>query len=132
MPAFGVVSMVVDSTTFTYNPSNLTGGVAYNVDRNASTYPAGFGLLSRSTRGPVSGNGLYRVSLKLQDPVVGDADSACGCAGELEYVDSVSIEFVLSERSTAAQRTALRKKAIALLGTAGVVSQVDSLEYVWS
>lgn len=132
MPAFGVVSLVVDATTYTYNPSNLTGGVAYNVDRSASSYPSGFGTLMRSTRGPVSGNGIYRISLKLQDPIVDETDSACGCAGELEYVDSVSVEFVLSERSTAEQRTALRKKAIALLGSAGVVSQVDSLEYVWS
>lgn len=75
---------------------------------------------------------MYRISLKLQDPIVDETDSTCGCAGELEYVDSVSIEFVLSERSTAEQRTALRKKAIALLGSAGVVSQVDALEYVWS
>jgi len=133
MPAFGVVTLgPIDSVTYTYNPSNLAGGQAVNVNRTGSSYPSGWQSLLRYTRGPVQGNGLYRVTLKLNDPQVVAADSACGCAGQLDYTDSVSIEFVLSEKSTAAMRTALRKKAAALLADASVVAQVDSLEYVWA
>lgn len=132
MPAFGVVTLgPIDSVTYTYNPSNLTGGLATNMNRTGS-YPAGWQQLTRSTRGPVQGNGIYRVSFKLNDPQVVAADSPCGCAGTLDFTDSVTIEFVLSEKSTAAMRTALRKKAAALLADASVVAQVDNLEYVWA
>lgn len=131
MPSFGVVALTVGEVTYTYNPSNLAGGTAFNVDRTGD-YPSGWPTLSRTTRGPVQGNGLYRVTLKLSDPQVVGSDSACGCAGQLDYTDSVNIEFVLSEKSTAAMRTALRQKAIQLLSDAATVSQVDNLEYIWS
>jgi hypothetical protein len=133
MPAFGVVTLgPIDSVTYTYNPSNLTGGTAFNVNRASSTYPSGYQVLQRGTRGPVQGNGLYRVSLKLNDPVVVGTDSACGCAGQLDYTNSCAVEFVLSEKSTAAMRTALRKKMAALLADASVVAEVDNLEYIWA
>lgn len=133
MPAFGVVTLgPIDSVTYTYNPSNLAGGSAFNVNRAASAQPAGFQTMQRETKGPTNGNGLYRVKLKLNDPVVVAADSACGCAGSLDYLNSVTVEFVLSEKSTAAQRTALRKKIAALLADASVVSEVDNLEYIWA
>jgi len=133
MPAFGVVTLgPIDSVTYTYNPSNLSGGSAFNSNRAASTYPSGWQSLQRTTRGPVQGNGLYRVTLKLNDPQVVATDSDCGCAGTLDFTDSVEISFILSEKSTAAMRTALRKKAAALLADASVVAQVDNLEYIWA
>lgn len=133
MPAFGVVTLgPIDSVTYTYNPSNLSGGSAFNVNRASSTYPAGYQGMQRLTRGPVQGNGLYRVTLKLNDPTVVAADSACGCAGTVDYTNSVSVEFVLSEKSTVAMRTALRKKLAALLSDASVVAEVDNLEYIWA
>lgn len=132
MPAFGVVSLVVGPTTFTYNPSNLSGGSAFNVNRAASSYPSGFQTLQRKVRGPVNGDGLYRVQLKLNDPVALSSDTACGCAGNVDFIDSVNVEFVLSEKSTEAMRSDLRKKLIALLGDASVVSMVDKLEYVYA
>lgn len=131
MPAFGVVTVTDGTTPRTYNPSNLTGGQAFNANR-VSNYPSGWPQMARTTRGPVQGNGLYRVTLKLSDPQVVAADSACGCAGTLDYTNSVNIEFVLSEKSTAAMRTALRKYAAALLADASVIGQVDNLEYIWA
>lgn len=133
MPAFGVVTLgPIDSVTYTYNPSNLSGGSAFNLNRAASAFPAGFQTMQRETRGPVNGNGLYRIKLKLNDPQVVAADSACGCAGSLDYVNSVTVEFVISEKSTTAMRTALRKKVAALLADTSVVAEVDNLEYIWA
>lgn len=131
MPAFGNVVLTVDSVAHTYVPSSLTDGQGVNIDRTTSSAPAGWQTMIRKTQGPSNGNGLYRVKLKLNDPVVVAADSACGCTGTLDYTNSVSIEFVLSEKSTTAMRTALRKKAAALLADASVVAQVDNFEYIW-
>lgn len=133
MPSFGTVTLVYGSPAVTQNylPSNLAGGLATNVDRTDST-PSGFGQLTRSTRGPVSGNGVYKVVLKLTDPVVADADTTCSCVGDVLYTDSVEVSFLLSEKSAKADRTALRLKLIQLLGNAATVSQVDDLEYIWA
>lgn len=133
MPAFGVVTLgPIDSVTYVYNPSNLSDGVAANVNRTASAFPSGFQGLTRSTRGPVQGNGLYRITLKLSDPIVTATDTDWAAAGTLAYSDTVTVEFVISEKSTVAQRTALRKKLAALLADASVVAQIDNLEYVYA
>lgn len=131
MPSFGTVSLVADSATFVYVPSNLTGGVAYNVVRTDGA-PSGFKTMNRLTRGPVNGNGVYKVTMKLVDPVVADGDTACGCIGDLLYSDQAEISFLLSEKSSEADRKALRLRMIALLSDTATVAQVDKLEYIWS
>lgn len=95
----------VTLNTVVYNPSGLRNGVAKWINR-ASGIVAGFSWFTQSYKDPTTGT-QTKIDFELSIPVLVDADSACGCVGDLLRTSSVRCSVWVASTSTLAERTDL-------------------------
>lgn len=109
----------------TFAPVTTDGFIAQLKERVG--VPVAYPALSASVRPPVKGGDVYKERLTLSLPVTAVVSGVT----TVDYVNSVNIEFLLSERSTAQNRKDLRVMAANLLGHATVVAMIESLEPIY-
>jgi len=120
----------------TFSPVNIdAGGVARWADRS-SGIAIGFPVISQSLRNPTKGSRNYRMTAKVQLPVleVTSPGTATGIqpAPTKAYDLLATIELVLPERSTLAQRNDLLAYVKNLLANPAVVPPaVQNFEQVY-
>jgi hypothetical protein len=95
-------------TNRTFSPERfLAGGVARWVDRSGGI-ALGYPALSLQIRPPTKDSRVYRITQRIVSPVLETIDPAVGIFGpKLGYSLQSHVEFLLAERSTAAERQAL-------------------------
>jgi len=132
MPAIAAIKTssiigTVDRTTSatigvdkTFDPEGfIAPGVARWVDRSAGI-AVGFPALTLSVRPPNKASRIYRVTAKVSLPTletVGNAYNGITPGPTLAYNCLCVMEFMLPERSTAAERTALLSHVRSLFAT---------------
>jgi hypothetical protein len=90
----------------------LDGGVARYVDRTGGI-PLGFPWITFSMRPPSKDNGLYKLSVKLGNPVLETIDPSVGIFGpKLAYELQAHLDVLIPARATAVER----QKFLAQLG----------------
>lgn len=92
--------------TFLPAGRNADGVVRY--ESRGEGIPVGFPVITISTRRPTATSKLYKVIAKLHFPsleVIGVADSGYQAANAKAYEHMATLEFMIPERGTLAQRT---------------------------
>lgn len=92
----------------TFSPAGKTVDGVSRYESRVDGIPVGFPVITLSTRRPTKTSKLYKVTAKLHFPtleVVGVADSGYQAANAKAYEHMATMEFLLPERGTVAQRT---------------------------
>lgn len=90
--------------TKTYNPSDVTSGMARWMERSGSS-PQAFSPLVLQVRPPAAGVKNYRVYSRMVVPVVKADDSACGCEGDFLRQIGFEVTATISHGSLLTERT---------------------------
>lgn len=103
-----------------------TDGFLARLKERVGAIAAAFAELSIAVREPLKGqtDKVYRITEKLRVPV---AVTVSGVTS-IDHTNSVSIEFLISEKATAQERKDIRVLAYNLLGHAATIAAVESLE----
>ncbi len=113
-------NIVLNSLTYVGN--GTINGVVSFINRTAGIV-AGFRKLTNR----VSFGDKTVTAWKLVEPTLVAADSTCGCAGEVRYLNYVDITVRLDRATTAAERTALLTSIRDLVATTHFGDSITSL-----
>lgn len=119
----------------TFSPDNIDAtGVAKYKDRSGGI-ALGYPTVSLGIRPPTKGSRLYRVTVKIATPIleVTSPSTSTGIqpAPTLAYTPLFTGEFVLSERSTLAERKDLLAYVKNMFANAVITSAVHDFESVY-
>ncbi len=96
---------------------------------------AGQNVLSVQQKSPVAGSSTYKVSWKLECPVLNVTAPTTGTgiqpAPSVAYKNIATIEFVMHERASQQERKDMLTQLRDLIDEAIVTSQVNDLDYIW-
>lgn len=127
MTAF--VNLTLDSKVF--SPDSNSVGVAVWKNRD-SGFVTGFKTATAKVTSDGSANkAVSRVRLSLKLPVIASESSTCTCEGDLLRTNQVSVDFILANASSVAERTSLLTSLKEYLATATVTALVANLEPVY-
>lgn len=117
--------------TKVYSPDGNSAGTALWKNRE-SGFVNGFKTATAKVTSEVSSKSqVSRVRLSLRLPVLATEDSTCSCEGTLLHTNTVSVDFIVSNASSAAERTDLLTSIKDYLATATVTSLVVDLSPVY-
>lgn len=88
--------------TLTYVGNGIQNGIASWINRTAGLF-AGFKTVSVQQ----SANDKIRIGWKVALPQLVAADSPCGCAGQVKYIDHADITIRIDRKTSAAERAAI-------------------------
>lgn len=106
----------------TFSPVTTDGTAAILKERVG--VPVGYSQLGVSVRPPVKGSEVYKTRLTLAVPHVVTIDGKA----LVDYTDTITIDILSNERSTAQDRKNARVLAINALSHATIVQVVENLE----
>jgi len=93
-------------TNITFDPERfLAGGIAKWVDRSGG-FPLGYRTFTMQLRPPTKDSRVYKLTCKLQSPVLETIDPAVGIFGpRLAYTLSSFVDHIIPERATSTERS---------------------------
>lgn len=114
-----------------YSPDTISAGTAVWKNRESGTVNGFKTATAKLTSDSSASKAVSRVRLSLRLPVVASEDSTCVCTGDVLHTNQVSVDFVLSNASTIAERTDLLTGVKDYLATATVADLVNNLTPVY-
>lgn len=117
--------------TKVFSPDSNNVGTAVWKNRESGFVNGFKTATAKVTSDGSAGKSVSRVRLSLKLPVVASESSACTCAGDILYTNQVSVEFIVANASSVADRTALLTSLKDYLATATVTALVQNLEPVY-
>lgn len=138
MTSLAIISLADGQTTpvvHTFSPVSVdAAGVAKLVDRSGGI-AIGFPTLTMSVRSPSKGSKNYRVLAKIVQPTLEVTSPSTGTgiqpAPTKAYDLLGTIEFVLPERSTAAERKNIYAYVKNLMANANLSNAVETFETIY-
>lgn len=106
----------------TFVGSGIVNGVALFVERSAGIV-SGFRKLTSKVNYADKTNVHWKVEL----PTIVAADSPCGCAGEVSYINYIDVSARFDRRTTAAERTAVLDMIQDLVASSQFEASITSL-----
>lgn len=117
--------------THTFSPRGIDGRVA-SFQEVISGVPIGYPKITVSSREPVNGGSVYKVTYKLQVPkVITTTDASGKTVTSVNYTNSGEITLLVAQASEKQERKNLRVLLANLLLSASTASVVDDLEFFW-
>jgi len=108
------MAIVLNSKTYNYRGFNPQSISTYF--ETSAGVPSGFSPLTSRVEG-TDGSGKVKTRWKLKVPIVAAVDSGCSCTGSVLREAIVDIVVTLERTATAAERTDLQARIVALVQT---------------
>lgn len=126
MPSISTITVNdADAVAHIYTPVSIDSTLAHLSEKVG--VPITDPWMKLSTRGPVNGNGIYKVRLSLANPYGNVVDGVT----TVDHTCTTHVEFLFSERSTEAQRLDIRARLYNALLNTTVRAAVVDLEGTW-
>lgn len=135
MPANAAIAVLDGAATpvsHTFSPTKIDALGVASFQERVSGVPIGYPTITWSTRAPTKNSATYKVTGKLTLPkVIVTTDQSGKSVSSVDYTNLVTIDLVLSSRSTKQERTDARVMMSNLLKVTAIVPTVDDLESFW-
>lgn len=125
MPALAAITIndgLATPVAHTFTPVTTDGYSSILAERTSIVI--GNPRLETSVRPPVQNNGTYRVKFSIKTPKTVTVNGV----SVVDHTPTVTLEFVVSERSAHQDRKDLRLYVVNLLQNAGVITMIEQLE----